>query len=462
MAQNKKAKRTADVSANADAQAPRAKKTKKKSASPEELASAAAKKNQRRKKAKTHLSRGAKIVLVIIGIAAMVLSVSAMACSGVINQATNSESYHLTGGVAATVDGVSITEDTVTKQIMSVRSGSYDSDEDWAQYLVDNDMTPESYRENVINSLANQYLIQAAEKEYNITVSDEEIDEKWNETVENYDSEDAFIEQIEMFGYTKDTYKEQLESSLKQEKLKEAVADVDDPTDDEIIEYLNENLDTYNDARRSENILFKVDSDATDDEKAEIKEKAQEVLDKINSGELSFEDAVSEYSEDTGSKDDDGDVGWDKLTSFVDEYQTALEGLSKGEVSGIVESSYGYHIIKCTNYFHVDDEVTSIDQVPKKIRSYIKNILKTQEESTAYNDWLEQYTEDANITINDMPEDVPYNVSLDGVTKSTDDDSTTTTATTTDSSDSDASDSSDSTDSDSDSNSDSTSDSDSE
>ena len=448
MAQNKKANRAdADASANSDAQAPRAKKSKKKSATVA-VSSAPSKKDLRRKKAKTHISRGAKIVLVIIGIAAMVLSVSAMACSGVINQATNSESYHLTGGVAATVDGVSITEDTVTKQIMSVRSGSYDSDEDWAQYLVDNDMTPESYRENVINSLANQYLIQAAEKEYNITVSDEEIDEKWNETVENYDSEDAFIEQIEMFGYTKDTYKEQLESSLKQEKLKEAVADVDDPTDDEIIEYLNENLDTYNDARRSENILFKVDSDATDDEKAEIKEKAQEVLDKINSGELSFEDAVSEYSEDTGSKDDDGDVGWDKLTSFVDEYQTALEGLSKGEVSGIVESSYGYHIIKCTNYFHVDDEVTSIDQVPKKIRSYIKNILKTQEESTAYNDWLEQYTEDANITINDMPEDVPYNVSLDGVTKSSDDDSATTTTTTTDS--------------DSDSSSDSTSDSDSE
>ncbi len=405
------------------------KKRHRKAPTAAELNSAPLKKDLRRKKHKTRLSKGVKILLVAIGVAAMLLSVSAMACSGVINQSQNTESYHLTGGVAATVDGVSITEDTVTKQIMSVRSGSYDSDEDWAQYLVDNDMTPESYRENIINSLAEQYLIQKAENEYNIEVTDDDIEKAWKDAYSNYDSEDAFIQQIELFGYTEDTYKSQLESSLKQEKLEDAVTDVN-ITDDDIVEYLNENLDTYNDARRSENLLLKVDSDATDDEKAEVKAKAEEILEKINSGEMSFEDAVSEYSEDTGSKDDKGDVGWDKLTSFVDEYQTALSKLSKGEVSGVVESSYGYHIIKCTNYFHVDDKVTSIKKVPKKIRSYIKNILETQQKSSAYNEWLESYTKAANIQINDMPEDVPYNVSLDGVTASSDDSDSTDTATT--------------------------------
>lgn len=407
----------------------------------QEIESAPRKKDVRRKKHKTRLSKGVKILLVAIGVAAMLLSVSAMACSGVINQSQNSESYHLTGGVAATVDGVSITEDTVTKQIMSVREGNYDSDKDWAQYLVDNDMTPESYRENIINSLAQQYLIQKAENEYNIEVTDDDVEEAWKEAYSNYDSEDAFVQQLELFGYTKDTYKSQLESSLKQQKLEDAVTDVN-ITDDDIIEYLNDNLDTYNDARRSENLLLKVDSDATDDEKAEVKKKAEDILDQINSGELSFEDAVAEYSEDTGSKDDNGDVGWDVLTSFVTEYQTALSGLKKGEVSGVVESSYGYHIIKCTNYFHVDDKVTKIKQVPKKIRTYIKNILETQEKSSAYSTWLDDYTKAANIQINDMPEDVPYNVSLDGVTPSTgsSDSSSTTTDTTSDtSSDSDSS-----------------------
>ena len=65
-------------------------------------------------------------------------------------------------------------------------------------------------------------------------------------------------------------------------------------------------------------------------------------------------------------------MGWDKLTTFVDSYQTALEGLNKGDVSEVVESTYGYHVIKCTDYFHVDNQVDDINQVPKAIKSLKK------------------------------------------------------------------------------------------
>ena len=104
---------------------------------------------------------------------------------------------------------------------------------------------------------------------------------------------------------------------------------------------------------------------------------------------------------DTGSKDKKGDVGWDKLTTFVDSYQTALEGLNKGDVSEVVESTYGYHIIKCTDYFHVDNQVDDINQVPKDIKKYVSNVVKTQAASTAYSEWLEQYKKE------------PQNIELD-------------------------------------------------
>ena len=48
----------------------------------------------------------------------------------------------------------------------------------------------------------------------------------------------------------------------------------------------------------------------------------------------------------------------------------ALEGLNKGDVSEVVESTYGYHIIKCTDYFHVDNQVDDIKQVPKDCLLY--------------------------------------------------------------------------------------------
>lgn len=374
-----------------------------------------------KRESKKALGKGAKYVLVAIGVAAMLLSVTAMACSGILSQFQSSgEDYTLTGGVAATVNGVNITEDTITKQIMSTRSSlGYGSDQGWADYLASSGMTPESYRENVINQYARQYLVTEAINEYDITVTQDDLDKAWEDFVANYDSEDAALETLTNVGYTKDTYLQSMESSLAQQKLRDKVAPEQDPTDDEIIEYVNDNIDTYNDARRSSHILIKVASDADDATKEEAHQKAQEVLDKINNGEISFEDAAKEYSEDS-SASDGGDVGWDKMTSFVTEYQDALSALSKDQVSGIVESSYGFHIIKCTDYFHVDGEVTSIDQIPENLRDKLSDTIKSNNAQTDYNNWLNDYVDAADIEINPMPENVPYNVDMSGVSSSTD------------------------------------------
>lgn len=372
---------------------------------------AAPSKKQVKQARKEKLSKAGKIVLVVIGIAAMLLSVSAMACSGVLNQVQSQEDYKLTGGVAATVNGVNIKEDTVTEQIMSLRQSSYESDEDWATYLSQQGLTPESYRENVIDSIARQYLLTQAEKEYDITVSQDDLDEAWDEAVENYGGdEDTFVDMITQFGFTKETYQENTKSSLAQEKLREKVASVEDPTDDQIVSYINENLDTYNDARRSSHILFKVADDATDEESAEVEAKAQEVLDKLNAGEVEFADAAKEYSEDS-SADDGGDVGWDKLTTFVTEYQDALSALSTGQMSGLVTTTYGYHIILCTDQFNVES-VSSADEIPEAIRDAISSKIKTEEESAKYSTWLNDYIDKADIKINEMPEDAPYNVDM--------------------------------------------------
>lgn len=361
------------------------------------------------------LSKAGKIVLVAIGCLAMLLSVTAMACSGFLNQ--ESTGYHLTGGVAATVNGTNITEDTITRQIMSQRSSlGYDSDEDWAQYLVDQGTTPEQLRQNMIDSYEQQLVIQQAIKDNDITVSDDEVEDAWNDAVANYDSEDAFKNLLTQMGYTEDSYKEQLRSSLEQQKLRDKVAAVDDPSDQEIIDHINADTDTYNGARKSSHILFKVDSDGSND--ADQQSKAQEVLDKINNGEISFEDAAKEYSEDS-SADNGGDVGWDCDTTFVTEYEDALKQLDKGQISGVVKSTYGYHIIECTDVFTFDGTVTSIDQVPEDIKDSISDSLKSQAESEAYDAWYDDYLSKQDITENDMPADVPYNVSLDGVEPST-------------------------------------------
>lgn len=370
-------------------------------------------KAERKKEAKAKLTKTGKIILVAIGVAAMLLSVTAMACSGILNETKNEEEYHLTGGVAATVDGTNITEDTITKQIMSTRtSGGYEDDAAWASYLKGQGKTPESLREETIRSIAGNFLLSKAVEEYGITVSDEDVNKSFENAAKSYGGTEAMMNLLSQLGYTEASYKATIKSSLEQQKLKEKVAPEKEPTDDEILAYFNDNVSTYNDARRSSNLLVKVDSDASDEDKEKARATAQEALDKINSGELSFEDAVEKYSEDTGSKDDGGDVGWDKLTTFVTEYQDALTALSKDQISGIVETTYGYHIIKCTDYFHVDEKADSIDQIPSEIKDAIASSLKSSQVEKDYNAWLESYIDKSDFKINDMPADVPYNVDM--------------------------------------------------
>lgn len=368
---------------------------------------------ERKKAAKQTLSKSAKIILVVIGVAAMLLSVTAMACSGIMNQAQNKTDYKLTGGVAATVNGVNIKEDTITKQIMGTREQAGKSkDADWAEYLLGQGMTPESYRESIIRSYANQLLLSDAEKEYKIEVEPKDLDKAWDEAVKSYGGDEkTFEDMLKQMGMDKDSYLEGAKSQIAQQKLKDTVAPVKKVTDEDIVAYVNDNLTTFNDARRSSHVLIKLDEGADEKADAKAKKKAQEALDKINAGEITFEEAAKKYSDD-GSADKGGDVGWDKLTTFVPEYQDALSALAKDQVSGLVKSQFGYHIIKCTDLFHVDGKVTSIDQVPKDIRDMVKTQKEQSQQGADYAKWLADYTDKADIKINEMPSEVPYNVDM--------------------------------------------------
>ena len=306
------------------------------------------------------------------------------------------------GAVAATVGDVPISEDTVTKYIESIRSQMGVTDEDsWGIWLAQNGYTPESVREEVVNSYVQRELIKKGADERGITVDSTEVDGYVDQMKQNYDTDEKWQEALTQAGMTEDEYRSEIELQLKNRGLLESFASDEEPSEEDLLQYAQMYATTYDGAKRSSHILFDSGDEAT----------AREVLDKLNAGELDFAEAAKEYSKD-GSASDGGDVGWDKTSSFVEEYQTALDGLEKDQMSGLVTSTYGIHIIKCTDVFTAPEEVTSLDQIPSDWVDSIKSSLKSQKQNEAYQQWLEEYKESSDVVINPMPEGLPYAVDM--------------------------------------------------
>ncbi|MFR1168669.1 MAG: peptidylprolyl isomerase, partial [Adlercreutzia equolifaciens] len=99
------------------------------------------------------------------------------------------------------------------------------------------------------------------------------------------------------------------------------------------------------------------------------------------------------------------------------EYTTALADLNKGDVSGLVTSTYGIHIIQCTDVFEAPEELTSLDQLPTEFQDSIRTMLQSSNQSNAYYTWLEEQRNAADIQINDMPEGLPYYVDMANYSK---------------------------------------------
>jgi len=78
----------------------------------------------------------------------------------------------------------------------------------------------------------------------------------------------------------------------------------------------------------------------------EAKTKAEKVLSEVKAGKQSFEELAGKYSDDDETADQGGSLGWFTKGQMVVEFESAISALKKDEVSGLVRTKYGFHIIK--------------------------------------------------------------------------------------------------------------------
>jgi peptidyl-prolyl cis-trans isomerase D len=117
-------------------------------------------------------------------------------------------------------------------------------------------------------------------------------------------------------------------------------------TDDQLKEQYQQNIAQYQVPNRVhvQHILLTTVG-KTDAEIEEIRKKAEDILKQAKKG-ANFADLAKKYSEDPGSKDKGGDLGFIVQGQTVPEFEKTAFGLDKGQISDLVKTQYGFHIIK--------------------------------------------------------------------------------------------------------------------
>ncbi len=137
------------------------------------------------------------------------------------------------------------------------------------------------------------------------------------------------------------------EESVDLEYIELNLAEISDEvqvSEKEVKAYFDEDPNRYrtDEERRARHILISADSD-TDELQAES--LAEELRQRLIAGE-SFEALAEEYSDDSGSAADGGDLGWVATDDFVSEFSDSLFSLALGELSEPVKTEFGFHVIR--------------------------------------------------------------------------------------------------------------------
>ncbi|HZQ24990.1 MAG TPA: peptidyl-prolyl cis-trans isomerase [Terriglobales bacterium] len=108
----------------------------------------------------------------------------------------------------------------------------------------------------------------------------------------------------------------------------------------------------------------------------EARKKAEDILKQLKAG-AKFEDLAKKYSEDPGSAKENGSLGWIGRGRTVPEFEKVAFSLPKGQISDVVQSSYGFHIIR------VDDKQDAHMKSLAEVKDQIEPVLKQQKSAQA-------------------------------------------------------------------------------
>ena len=213
------------------------------------------------------------------------------------------------------------------------------------------------------------------------------FDSEYNALLTNYNiTEENLASYLAQRGQTLQDYKDSLrlgiERQLVNALLQDEIVGTIEPTDDELLSYLEANIARYDTEEEIQAAHILV---------ADL-ETALEVRTRIDAGE-DFVALAAEYSTDAANKDNGGDLGWFGRDRMVDEFRDAAFALEVGEISQPVQTQFGYHIIQ------LNDRREAHTPTVDEIRDELTTDYLGEERTDRFEAWYEGVLEDSEVDV---------------------------------------------------------------
>jgi len=279
---------------------------------------------------------------------------------------------------AATVNGDKISIDELNTQVEQLKKQYPQMFEgaDGEGRLLD-------FKQRLLDNLINQKLIEQAAADKDIKVTDADVKKQIDQLKAGFKDDAQFQSALKSAGMTADTLETQIKEQLLTQKLIESLDKDQKVSEADVKSYYEKNKKQFfqAEAKKASHILFK----------PEDKKNAEKILAQVKAG-GDFAALAKANSIDTATASKGGDLGW-PTTPYVPEFQAALDKLKVGQTSGLVQTPYGWHIIRVT------DERAGSQQKLADVSDQIEQIVVQQRRADAYQKFLDGLRKKAKIEI---------------------------------------------------------------
>jgi len=240
----------------------------------------------------------------------------------------------------------------------------WDKDVDGRKYI-------DVMKEKVLDMLIDIKVQEQEAAKVGITVSDEEINAEIDKVRQNFDTEQKLNEFLATQKMTIESLKDTTRKDILVTKLQEKLTVDVKVTDDEVVAFYTQNQAQFESVKASHILL-------------EDEEEAKKMLERVKKGE-NINELALEFSKDPTAKENKGDIGYFRKGKMVEEFETAAFKLNIGEVSELVKTELGYHIIKVEDkkFDKLEDvqeelKVSMLDEKKGKVYQELLTEMKTK------------------------------------------------------------------------------------